>query len=217
MGIRPLNHLMYVWPYFSNTKLFIMRVFELNGTPRTELGKKACKTMRKENLIPCVIYGGKENINFTVTQSAIRKLIYTPEIFEVKLTIGKQTMKAILKEVQYHSVSDNILHVDFIEVDDKKPILFRVPIKTEGLAVGVRAGGKISLEMRKLKIKALCKDIPSSLTINVENLEIGKSIKAGDLSFPNIQIMDNKESLVVCVKSTRAAKDAAATTEAAAK
>ncbi|HPG54969.1 MAG: 50S ribosomal protein L25/general stress protein Ctc [Paludibacteraceae bacterium] len=194
-----------------------MRVFELNGTPRTELGKKACKTMRKENLIPCVIYGGKENINFTVTQSAIRKLIYTPEIFEVKLTIGKQTMKAILKEVQYHSVSDNILHVDFIEVDDKKPILFRVPIKTEGLAVGVRAGGKISLEMRKLKIKALCKDIPSSLTINVENLEIGKSIKAGDLSFPNIQIMDNKESLVVCVKSTRAAKDAAATTEAAAK
>lgn len=194
-----------------------MRVFELNGTPRTELGKKACKTMRKENLIPCVIYGGKENINFTVTQSAIRKLIYTPEIFEIKLTIGKQTMKAILKEVQYHSVSDNILHVDFIEVDDKKPILFRVPIKTEGLAVGVRAGGKISLEMRKLKIKALCKDIPSSLTINVENLEIGKSIKAGDLSFPNIQIMDNKESLVVCVKSTRAAKDAAATTEAAAK
>jgi len=194
-----------------------MRVFELNGTPRTELGKKACKTMRKENLIPCVIYGGKENINFTVTQSAIRKLIYTPEIFEVKLTIGKQTMKAILKEVQYHSVSDNILHVDFIEVDDKKPILFRVPIKTEGLAVGVRAGGKISLEMRKLKIKALCKDIPSSLTINVENLEIGKSIKAGDLSFPNIQIMDNKESLVVCVKSTRAAKDAAATTEAPAK
>ena len=194
-----------------------MRVFELNGTPRTELGKKACKTMRKENLIPCVIYGGKENINFTVTQSAIRKLIYTPEIFEVKLTIGKETMKAILKEVQYHSVSDNILHVDFIEVDDKKPILFRVPIKTEGLAVGVRAGGKISLEMRKLKIKALCKDIPSSLTINVENLEIGKSIKAGDLSFPNIQIMDNKESLVVCVKSTRAAKDAAATTEAAAK
>ncbi|HOH96538.1 MAG TPA: 50S ribosomal protein L25/general stress protein Ctc [Candidatus Enterocola sp.] len=194
-----------------------MRVFELNGTPRTELGKKACKTMRKENLIPCVIYGGKENINFTVTQSAIRKLIYTPEIFEVKLTIGKQTMKAILKEVQYHSVSDNILHVDFIEVDDKKPILFRVPIKTEGLAVGVRAGGKISLEMRKLKIKALCKDIPSSLTINVENLEIGKSIKAGELSFPNIQIMDNKESLVVCVKSTRAAKDAAATTEAAAK
>jgi len=194
-----------------------MRVFELNGTPRTELGKKACKTMRKENLIPCVIYGGKENINFTVTQSAIRKLIYTPEIFEVKLTIGKQTMKAILKEVQYHSVSDNILHVDFVEVDDKKPITFRVPIKTEGLAIGVRAGGKISLEMRKLKIKALCKDIPSSLTINVENLEIGKSIKAGELSFPNIQIMDNKESLVVCVKSTRAAKDAAATTEAPAK
>ncbi|NCC99000.1 MAG: 50S ribosomal protein L25/general stress protein Ctc [Bacteroidia bacterium] len=193
-----------------------MKVFELSGTPRTDLGKKACKTMRKEDLIPCVIYGGKENINFTVTKSAIRKLIYTPEIFEVKLTIGKQTLKAILKDIQYHPVSDNILHIDFLEVDDKKPITFRVPIKTEGLAIGVRAGGKLSLEMRKLKIKALCKDIPSSLTINVENLEIGKSIKAGELSFPNIKIVDNKESLIVCVKSTRAAKDAATTTEGAA-
>ncbi|MBQ6731895.1 MAG: 50S ribosomal protein L25/general stress protein Ctc [Paludibacteraceae bacterium] len=187
-----------------------MKIFELSGSERTELGQKASAALRKQDLIPCVLYGcKKENTNFTVSKSAVRKLIYSPEVFEVKLTIDNKVCSAVIKEIQFHPVSDNILHIDFLEVDDKKPIVFKVPVKTEGLAVGVKAGGKLSLEMKRMKVKGLCKNIPECVTVNVENLEVGKSIKAGELSFPNIEIVDNKESLVVCVKSTRAAKAAA--------
>lgn len=187
-----------------------MKTFELSGSVRSELGQKASAALRRQDLIPCVLYGcKKENTNFTVSKSAVRKLIYSPEVFEVKLTIDNKVCSAVIKEIQFHPVSDNILHIDFLEVDDKKPIVFKVPVKTEGLAVGVKAGGKLSLEMKRMKVKGLCKNIPECVTVNVENLEVGKSIKAGELSFPNIEIVDNKESLVVCVKSTRAAKAAA--------
>jgi large subunit ribosomal protein L25 len=187
-----------------------MKTFELSGSVRSELGQKASAALRKQDLIPCVLYGcKKENTNFTVSKSDVRKLIYSPEVFEVKLTIDNKVCSAVIKEIQFHPVSDNILHIDFLEVDDKKPIVFKVPVKTEGLAVGVKAGGKLSLEMKRMKVKGLCKNIPECVTVNVENLEVGKSIKAGELSFPNIEIVDNKESLVVCVKSTRAAKAAA--------
>lgn len=187
-----------------------MKVFELGGGLRTDLGKKASKALRNEEKIPCVLYGcGHENTNFVVNQSSVRKLIYTPEIFEVKLILGGKKYRAVIKEVQFHPVTDKILHMDFLEVDDVKPIVFKVPVKTEGLAVGVRAGGKLSLDSRKLKVRALCKDIPGCLTVNVEKLEAGKSIKAGELSFDNLEIVDNKETLVVSVKMTRAAKSAA--------
>ena len=194
----------------SNTTFISMKIFELSGELREQKGKKASAELRQQDLIPCVLYGcGKENTNFTVSNSAVRKLVYTPHIHEVKLTIAGKTVSAVLKEIQFHPVNDRILHIDFFEVDEKNPIVFSVPVKIEGLAAGVRAGGKLSLEMRKLKVKALCKDIPEVLTINVESLEIGKTIKAGDLNFPKLQIMDNKNSLVVCVKATRAAKAAA--------
>lgn len=187
-----------------------MKTFELEGSLRKELGQKASAALRKQDLIPCVLYGCKnDNTNFSVSKSAVRKLIYSPEVFEVKLTIGKKSCSAVIKEIQFHPVSDNILHIDFLEVDDKKPIVFKVPVKTEGLAAGVKAGGKLSLEMKRMKVKAICKNIPECVVINVETLEVGKSIKAGDLSFPGFEIVDNKESLVVCVKSTRAAKAAA--------
>ena len=190
-----------------------MKTFELSGVVRNDLGRKAAKAIRIEENIPCVLYGGKENVNFTVKTGDVRKLIYTPTIYQVKLTIDGKEYLAVLKDIQYHPVSDKILHIDFLEVDAKKPIVFAVPIKTEGLAAGVRAGGKLVLEVRKLKVKALCKDIPECLVVNVENLELGKTIKAGELSFPNLQIVNNKETLVVGVKMTRAARGAAAAAE----
>ena len=187
-----------------------MKTFELSGTIRTDLGKKASKAIRATESIPCVLYGGKENINFTVTQSAVRKLIYTPNIYAVKLTIDGKTYNAVLKDAQYHPVSDNILHLDFLEVFEDKPIIFSVPVKTEGLAAGVRAGGKLSLVLRKLKVKAVYTNIPEVLVVNVEKLELGKTIKAGDLSFEGLQIVNNKDNVVVAVQLTRAARGAQA-------
>jgi large subunit ribosomal protein L25 len=187
-----------------------MKTFKLEGASRTGTGKKAAKALRKESLVPCVLYGGEEVKHFTVTKEGIRKLIYTPEVQLVDLTIDGKASKAILQDSQYHPVSDELLHVDFMEIFDNKPIIVAIPVVLEGLAEGVRAGGKLSLEMRKLKVKGLYKDMPEKLTINVAPLELGKTIQVGTLSFPKLELLNAKDNVVCAVKLTRAARGAAA-------
>jgi len=187
-----------------------MKTFQLEGTPRTEIGKKAAKAIRKEDMIPAVIYGGESTIHFNVTKEAVRKLIYTPEIFVIDLTIGDKKTKAIIKDMQFQPVSDAVLHIDFLEVFDNKPIVMEVPVALEGFAEGVKAGGKLSLEMRKLKVKALYNLIPEKLTINIDSLGLGKTLQVAALDFEGLEIMNAKNAVVCAVKLTRAAKGAAA-------
>ena len=183
----------------------------MKASLRGEVGKKDAKAVRKSDAVPGVLYGGKEAVHFQVTNSELRPLVYSPDIFVVNFDIDGKTTKAILKDIQFHPVKDNILHVDFYEVSEKKPIVIEVPVKLEGLAEGVKAGGKLSLEMRKIRVKGLYKDIPECLTINVENLGLGKTIQIGALSFDKLDIQNPKDSVVVAVKLTRAARGAAAT------
>ncbi|GHT63044.1 50S ribosomal protein L25 [Bacteroidia bacterium] len=183
-----------------------MKLFELTGSKREGTGKKAAKAYRKESLIPCVLYGGEEVVHFTITKDSVRKLIYTPEVYVVDLTIDGKNGKAILKETQFHPVSDELLHIDFLQVFEDKPVVLEIPIELEGLAEGVKAGGKLSKEMRKLKVKGLYKNFPEKLTINVENLEVGKSIQVGNIQFDNLELLNAKDNVVAAVKSTRAAK-----------
>jgi len=187
-----------------------MKTFELKGSVRPELGKKATKALRVNNSIPCVLYGGKETIHFEVTTSDVRKLIYTPEIFLVELNFADRKLNAILKEIQFHPVKDTILHIDFLEVFEDKPIIMEVPVKLIGLAEGVKMGGKLSQEMRKLRVKALYKNIPEKLDVQVENLGLGKTIQVGALSFDNLTILNNPINVVAAVKLTRAARGAMA-------
>ena len=187
-----------------------MKVFELEGTLRESIGKKATKALRATDSVPCVLYGGKENVHFQVTNSALRKLIYTPNVYVVDLTIGDKKVKAIMKEIQFHPVKDSILHIDFLEVFDDKDIVMEVPVKLEGLAEGVRLGGKLSQELRKLKVKGNYKNIPELLSVNVENLGLGKTIQVGALSFENLTILNSANNVVAAVKLTRAARGAAA-------
>ncbi|MDD2415330.1 MAG: 50S ribosomal protein L25/general stress protein Ctc [Parabacteroides sp.] len=187
-----------------------MKTFQLEGTPRTEIGKKAAKAIRKEDMIPAVIYGGESTIHFNVTKDAVRKLIYTPEIFVIDLTIGDKKTKAVIKDMQFHPVTDAVLHIDFLEVFDNKPIVMEVPVALEGFAEGVKAGGKLSLEMRKLKVKALYNLIPEKLTINIDSLGLGKTLQVAALSFEGLEIMNAKNAVVCAVKLTRAARGAAA-------
>ncbi len=182
-----------------------MKTFELKGEVRQELGKKATKALRASSLVPCELYGVGENVHFVVSESALRKLIYTPEIYLVKLEVGDKTVDAIMKEIQFHPVTDKILHVDFLQVVENKPIVMEVPVKLEGHAVGVRAGGKLSLEMRKLRVKGLANAIPEKLIINVDNLELGKTMQIKDLQFDNIELLNGLQSVVCSVKLTRAA------------
>ena len=213
-----------------------MKTFHLEAMPREDVGRKASKNLRKQGLIPAVLYGrmpvelpyqgtlaaGEKIVgignqrgiivtDFTVSFEGVRKLIYTPEIYVVDIDIkGSKCVKGILKDSQYHPVSDAILHIDFLEVFDDKPVVMEVPVALEGHAAGVKAGGKLNQAIRKLKVRGLASNIPELLTVNVDHLELGKVIKVGELSFDNIEIVNPKNTVVCIVKMTRASQSAAA-------
>jgi large subunit ribosomal protein L25 len=187
-----------------------MKTYELTGTPRPEFGKKAAKAIRKEGNVPCVLYGGKEVVHFSVDDNDLRGLIYTPEIFIIELTLEGKKYLCILKDAQFHPVKDNALHLDFFEVSEDKPILMDVPVHLNGLAEGVKDGGKLSQEMRKLRVKALYTDIPEVLNIDVTKLGLGKTMQVGTLNFDKLEIVSNKQAVVCAVKLTRVARGLAA-------
>ena len=183
-----------------------MKSFELTGSKREGTGKKAAKAYRKESLVPCVLYGGEEVVHFTVTKEGIRKLIYTPEVFTVNLSVEGKKYIAILKDSQYHPVSDELLHADFMQIFEDKPVVMDIPIVLEGLAQGVKDGGKLSMDMRKLKVKGLYKYFPEKLVINIEDLGLGKTIQVGNLNFENLELLNSKDNVVAAVRLTRAAR-----------
>ena len=194
-----------------------MKTISISGSTRTEVGKKATNALRNAGLVPCCIYGVEKDENgtpltrtFSVPVEGLRKLVYTPDIHVVDLTIDGKTVKAVMKDIQFHPVKDTILHVDFYQVTEEKPIVMAVPVKLEGLADGVRAGGKLVQVQRYLKVKALYTAIPEILTVDVTALGLGKSIKVSDLSYEGLELVSAKESLVCSVKTTRASAAAAA-------
>ncbi len=187
-----------------------MKSFSLSGEVRSELGKKATKAVRVANNVPCVLYGGDEIVHFTATNSSIRKIIYTPNVYLIDLNVGGKSVKAIMKEIQFHPVTDNVLHIDFLEVFEDKPVVVEIPVKLTGLAEGVKAGGKLSLEMRKLRVKGLYANIPEHIEIDVTSLQLGKSVQVGSMSRENLEFLNAKNAVIAQVKLTRAARGAAA-------
>ena len=168
------------------------------------------KAIRKNDEIPAVLYGGEKVIHFTVTNSAVRNLVYTPEIFAVELTIDGEKKMVVMKDIQFHPVTDAILHIDFLEITPEKPIVMEVPVVLDGHAEGVKAGGKLQLQMRKLKVKAVYTEIPEKLVINVDHLGLGKTMQVGAIHFEGLEIMNAKNAVVCSVQLTRAARGAQA-------
>jgi large subunit ribosomal protein L25 len=192
-----------------------MKSFDLNGTARTIAERsseqtKALKAMRRNSMIPCVLYGGEKNVNFSIKNADVRKLVYSPDIHYVNLNIDGEAHTAIIRELQFHPVKDTILHIDFLEINDQKPIVMEVPLKLEGLAVGVKAGGKMRQLMRTLRVKAIYTNIPESLTVDVTDMGLGKARKIADLSYENLELINPKTAVVCMVAATRQSKDAAA-------
>ena len=181
---------------------------------RKETGKKSSKTIRAQEEVPCVLYGGKENVNFYAAESEFRHLIFTPNVYIINIEVDGNKHNAIIKDLQFHPVTDKLLHADFYEVSDEKPITIEIPVKLSGSSVGVREGGKLVMDRRKVKIKGLLKDIPAEIDIDITGLGIGASIRAGEIVGDNkFEIMTDKEMPIVSVRTTRAA--AAAALEAA--
>ncbi len=219
-----------------------MQTYKLTAEPRVDLGKKAAKNLRATGKIPVVLNGGEpfelpfkgtlqpgekiveiENgrgiitTDLTVTNEAVRKLIYTPDIFAIELEYNGGKKMAVLREIQFHPVKDTILHVDFYQIDEAKPIVMEVPVQLEGLAEGVKAGGKLTMSMKKLKVRAIYTQIPERLVINVDHLGLGKTLQVGELHFDGLELVTPKEAVVCAVQLTRAARGAAAAAAAAAK
>ena len=195
-----------------------MKEINVTGQKRTDLGKKASKELRKQGLVPCNIYGEKKNADgkpeamaFAIPMSELRKLVYTPHIYVINLNIDGEHHTAILKELQFHPVTDALLHVDFYEVNDTKPITIGIPVKLVGLAQGVRDGGRMNVSIRKINVTALYQQIPEHLDVDVTSLKIGKSIKVGQLSFDGLELATGKDVVVCSVKMTRQAATAATT------
>lgn len=194
-----------------------MKTLDLKGTIRTDLGKKATKKVRLEERIPCIIYGINQPIHFEADAKEFGHLVYTPHVYLANLDLDGTAHQAVVKEIQFHPVTDKILHIDFIEVIPEKPITVAIPVQLEGFAKGVQQGGKLALQMRKLTVKGLVKDIPAQLLVDVTNLEVGHSIKVRDLSFDGLEMLNPKNAVVATIKTTRAAKAAAETEQPAKK
>jgi len=183
-----------------------MESLTVKAQKRATVGKKESKRLRAQKLIPAVLYGKDEPVHLTVSFNEIRKLVYTPNVYLVNLDIDGEVRKAIIQDMQWHPVEEQILHIDFIRVEEDKPVKISIPVKITGTSKGIKSGGRLKTNMRKLRIKALSENLPDTIDIDVTELEIGDSIKVGELQRENLEFLDNKSNLIVGVVSTRVAQ-----------
>ncbi len=187
-----------------------METLQIAATKRDIFGKKESKAVRRQGQVPCTIYGRGETVHFSIDVKALKPLIYTPQSYIVEFDIEGTKEIGVMREVQYHPVHDTILHVDFYHVVEGKPVTIDVPVKLVGNSEGVKAGGKLTLSKRKIRVSAEMKHLPDALTVDVTKLGLGKSIFVGDLQFDNITLLTSASTAVCAVKMTRAARGAAA-------
>lgn len=185
-----------------------MKTVLIKGTAREAVGKKACKALRAEGLVPCVLYGGEVVVHFAAPVAEFRKIIYTPNVYMINLQIdGKETM-AIVQATQFNPVTDEVMHIDFLQISEDKPVKIDVPVKLEGFAKGIQQGGKLKLNLRTLRVKALSKDLPDFITLDVTNLGLGESTRVGDIQVEGLTMLQNASVPVAAVMITRAARAA---------
>jgi len=182
-----------------------MKTIEIKGSFRNEVGKKYTREIRKTGNVPCIIYGKENNINFSTQESSFKNLVYSHEAHLVNLDIDGKIFKAVLHDIQFHPVTDKILHADFVQIFDNKPIIMDIPVVMTGDSVGVKAGGKLSIKRRTLKIKGLAVNLPDHLEVDVTDLKIHHSIKVGDVAFDKIELLDPKIVTIVTVSTSRVA------------
>jgi len=180
-----------------------MKTIEIIGYQRANLGKKSAKELRTLSQVPCVLYGGAEQVHFAVPMILFRELLYTPDVYQVDLNIEGKHYQAILQDAQFHPVNEMILHVDFLELNDTKPVKMQVPIRLQGTAVGVTKGGKLVPKLRKLSVRALPKDMPDFVGVDVSGLDLGKSVKVGDVKAENYTILNSPSNPVVSIEIPR--------------
>ena len=187
-----------------------MKTIVVNAVERNDFGKKAAKAVRREGMVPCVLCGNGETVNFTIDPREIKALIYTPNSYIVEFKFGEKVEKAVMREVQWHPVREELLHVEFFRIADGKPVSVAVPVRLTGNAEGVKVGGKLVLSARKVTVSALAEHLPDEIVVDVTTLGLGKTIFVGDLNMENLKFVTPATTAVCAVRMTRAARGAAA-------
>src|SRR6202012_5144698 len=185
-----------------------MKSIAISGTPRANVGKRDAKELRYQAKVPAVLYGGPTQTHFAVSAADLRPVVYTPDVHFIDITVAGKTTQAIIQDIQFHPLTEQILHVDFLELNDKKPVTIEIPVKLTGTSAGVKVGGKLVQKLRKLRVKALPKDHIDNIEVSIESLEVGKSVKVGDLKFDKLTITNAKEDTIVSVTTSRQLRQA---------
>ena len=185
-----------------------MKIIAISGSPRENVGKRDAKELRYEGKVPAVLYGGTEQAHFAVLSTDLKDAIYTPEANFVEITLGTQKVKAIIKELQFHPLTDLLLHVDFLQLFDEKEIVMEIPIKIEGTSPGVKMGGKLVQKLRKLRVKSLPKDMPQTVEVSISKMEVGSLFRVRDLAQGDFVVTNTPEDTIVSVGMSRALKQA---------
>ena len=184
-----------------------MKSVSISAAKRVDLGKKEAKLSRAAGNIPCVIYGGKTNQHFTVKENALNNLVYTPNVYSVAIDIEGTSINALIKDIQFHPVTDRILHIDFIELVPGQHVNTLIPIVFEGSSIGVRNGGKLRKTLRKLSIRSTPENLPDNVTIDIAPMTIGEKVYVKDLEVSNFDILTAGSSVIVSVKTARGVAD----------
>lgn len=185
-----------------------MKIVSLSGSTRASVGSVNATALRNEGKVPCVIYGGKEQVHFSALEKDFKTIIFTPDACQVEVNIDGKKYLTILQETQFHRLTDRIIHADFLEIVEGKPLTMQIPVRTLGTSEGVRAGGKLTIKLRKLKVRGLANKLPDTIDINIEKLVIGKSVTVGEINIEGVELLNAKNVSVVSVNTTRAVAQA---------
>ncbi len=186
-----------------------MKSVSISGSPRANVGKTDAKALRNSKLVPCVLYGGKEQVHFSVLSADFKNLIYTPEVNTVNLDIAGKKYHAIVQETQYHKLTDHLIHVDFLEIQPNKPVVMSLPVKTTGTSPGVRNGGKLVKKSKTLRVKGLVEKMPEAIIIPIDKMEIGNTVRVSDIKLDGLTILNAQNITVISVDMTRAVAEEA--------
>jgi len=182
-----------------------MKTVSLSGSPRGSVGKKDAKELRANNRVPAVLYGGDEQMHFSVAETDIEKVVFTPDVFLFTLDVDGKKVEAVLVDIQFHPVTDRVIHVDFLEVIEGKPVRLKLPVQTTGNAIGVKNGGRLLTNYRRVTVMGLPKDFPDVVELDVTKLRIGQALRMKDIVFPGVTLLHDPEAVVVSVKTARGA------------
>ncbi|MDB5011574.1 MAG: ribosomal protein L25/ral stress protein Ctc [Mucilaginibacter sp.] len=185
-----------------------MKSIAISGSPRENVGKRDAKELRYQSMVPAVLYGGPTQTHFAVSAADLRPVVYTPDVHFIDIEVAGVKTQAIIQDIQFHPLTEQILHVDFLQLDPNKPLTMEIPVKLTGTSPGVKTGGKLVLKLRKLRVKALPKDHLDTIDVSINELEVGQSVRVANLKFDNLTIVNAQEDTIVSVTTSRALRQA---------